>query len=550
MEKRKIAIIGHKNPDTDSICSAICYSYLKNHANPGCYEPRRAGEINNETEFVLNYFKVDTPELLEDVNTQVMDIDYREIKGVSDSISVKNAWKLMRENSVVTLPIVKSNNKLKGLISINDIAKTYMEVQDSAILSHARTSYANVLDAIEGTLIVGNEHNHFVNGKVVIATANPDLLENNIDPDDIVIVGNRYDAQLCAIEMNAGCIIVCLNSPVAQTIKSMATKNNCSIITTPLDTLTVARFINQSIPIRHFMKRDHLVTFEYDENLDSVKEVMSRLRYRDFPILDDNGVYRGMVSRRNLLALRRKQVILVDHNEPSQAVEGIENAEIMEVIDHHRLGSLETMSPVYFRNQPVGCTATIIYQIYLEQAVPFTPVIAGLLCAAIISDTLMFRSPTCTELDRNAATALAKIAEIDIEDFASKMFEAGSDLESKTPSEIFYQDFKRFNVDDITLGVGQISSMNKRELNSIKKKIKAYIEEEFDNFNLSMVFFMLTNIIEQKTELIVYGDNSETVVKQAFDATIEDGSCILENTVSRKKQVIPEIVNILQQNFI
>ena len=479
-----------------------------------------------------------------------MDIDYREITGVSDSISVKNAWKLMRENSVVTLPIVKSNNKLKGLISINDIAKTYMEVQDSAILSHARTSYTNVLDAIEGTLIVGNEHNHFVNGKVVIATANPDLLESNIEPDDIVIVGNRYDAQLCAIEMNASCIIVCLDSPVAQTIKSMATKNNCSIITTPLDTLTVARFINQSIPIRHFMKRDHLVTFEYDENLDSVKEVMSRLRYRDFPILDSNGVYRGMVSRRNLLALRRKQVILVDHNEPSQAVEGIENAEIMEVIDHHRLGSLETMSPVYFRNQPVGCTATIIYQIYLEQAVPFTPVIAGLLCAAIISDTLMFRSPTCTELDKNAATELAKIAEIDIEDFASKMFEAGSDLKSKTPSEIFYQDFKRFNVDDITLGVGQISSMNKRELNSIKKKIKEYIEAEFDNFNLSMVFFMLTNIIEQKTELIMYGDNSENIVKQAFDTTIEDGACILQNTVSRKKQVIPEIVNVLQQSML
>ena len=550
MEQRKIAVIGHKNPDTDSICSAICYSYLKNKSNPGCYEPRRAGEINNETAFVLNYFGVDAPALLEDVNTQVMDIDYREIQGVSDSISVKNAWQLMRQNSVVTLPIVTSSNKLKGLISINDIAKSYMEVQDSAIISQARTSYTNVLDTIEGTLVVGNEHNHFVNGKVVIATANPDLLENNIEPDDIVIVGNRYDAQLCAIEMNASCIIVCLDSPVAQTIKSMASRNNCSIITTPLDTLTVARFINQSIPIRHFMRRDHLVTFDYDENLDSVKEVMSKLRHRDFPIIDENNVYYGMVSRRNLLALRRKQVILVDHNEPSQAVDGIENAEIMEIIDHHRIGSLETMSPVYFRNQPVGCTATIIYQLFLEQGVSFTKTIAGLLCSAILSDTLMFRSPTCTEMDRAAATALATIAEINIEEYASKMFEAGSDLESKSPCEIFYQDFKRFNVEDITFGVGQISSMNKKELLSIKKKIQQFIESEFDQLDLHMVFFMLTNIIDQTTELILYGENSENVVEQAFQTTIKNGTCILNDTVSRKKQVIPEIVNILQQDTI
>lgn len=549
MEKRKIAVIGHKNPDTDSICSAICYSNLKNSTHPGSYEPRRAGDVNSETQFVLDYFKADTPALLKDVNTQVMDIDYRETPGVADSISIKRAWQLMRENSVVTLPIVNNSNKLKGLISINDIAKSYMEQQDDDILSQARTSYSNVLETIEGTLVTGNEHNHFTKGKVVIAAANPDTLENYISSDDIVVVGNRYDAQLCAIEMNASCLIICLNSPVPQTIISMATKNNCSIITTPFDALTVARFINQSIPIRYFMKRDHLVTFEYDETLDSIKEVMSRLRHRDFPIVDEDGIYKGMVSRRNLLALRRKQVILVDHNEKSQAVDGIENAEIMEIIDHHRIGSLETMAPVYFRNQPVGCTATIVYQMYLEQNVKFTKQIAGLLCAAILSDTLMFRSPTCSEADRLAAEELAKIADISIKEFASKMFEAGSNLKTKSSEEIFYQDFKRFSCETIQFGVGQVSSMNQKELNSIKERITTYMQEHFNNFNLDMVFFMLTNIIDESTELIMYGDNTAIIVEQAFSHEVKDNSCSLPGIVSRKKQVIPEIVNVMQQNM-
>ena len=361
---RKTIVIGHKNPDTDSICSAICYANLKRCVTGENYQPGRAGAVNEETQFVLKHFNVEAPEIIENVKTQVRDIEIRETAGVKKNLSLKKAWNIMQEANVVTIPAVTEEGLLEGLITVGDIAKSYMNVYDSSILSKANTQYANIVETLEGAMIVGDETSYFSEGKVLIAAANPDMMEYYISRGDLVILGNRYESQLCAIEMDAACIIVCEGAAVSMTIKKLAQEHGCTVMTTPYDTFTAARLVNQSMPISYFMKTEALITFEMDDYIDDIKDVMASKRHRDFPILDKNGRYRGMISRRNLLGAKGKRIILVDHNEKSQAVEGMESAEILEIIDHHRLGTVETIAPVFFRNQPVGCTATIVYQMY------------------------------------------------------------------------------------------------------------------------------------------------------------------------------------------
>ena len=542
---RPVYIIGHKNPDTDSICSALAYAYLKNHLEGGGYTAARAGQLNQETQYVLNFFQAEAPVYVADVMTQVKDIEIRKTEGVKGNLSLKQAWNLMRQLGVVTLPITKER-KIEGLITIGDIATAYMDVYDSKILSTANTQYRNIVETLEGCLLIGSEDEYYNQGKVLIAAANPDLMEDYIEEGDLVILGNRYESQLCAIEMHAGCIIVCEGAKVSLTIRKLAEEHNCVVISTPYDTFTAARLINQSMPIQYFMKSDNLTIFNVSERTEDIKEIMGQKRYRDFPIIDKEENYVGMISRRNLLNLKRKRLILVDHNEESQAVDGIEFAEILEIIDHHRIGSLETMSPVFFRNQPLGCTATIMYQMYQERNVEIPKKIAGLLCAAIISDTLMFRSPTCTAVDRAAAEALAEIAGIEIEELAIDMFSAGSNLGSRTAKEIFYQDFKRFSVNGVEFAVGQINSMNAIELGEIREKLMPYLEVAYTEIGLNMIFFMLTNIVKETTELLCYGPNSDSLVRQAFQLPEDSDSYELKGLVSRKKQLIPALVSVIQ----
>ncbi len=543
--KTPVLVIGHKNPDTDSVCSALAYARLKTQITGEEYIAKRAGHLNEETQYVLDKFGVKAPEYLKDVSTQVKDIEIRETKGVSGDISIKDAWALMKEQNVVTLPVVEKE-KLIGLITISDIAKSYMEVYDSDVLSAAKTGYKNIVAALEGSVEVGDENECFDSGKVIIAAANPDMMENFIDRGDLVILGNRYEAQLCAIEMNAGCIVLCEGAKVSLTIKKLAAEKGCMIISTPFDTFTVARFINQSIPIRFFMKSAGLITFHEDDFIDNIQEVMAKKRFRDFPILDKDDRYIGMISRRNLLGANRKRVILVDHNERSQAVAGIEEAQILEIIDHHRLGTIETISPVYFRNQPLGCTATIIYQMYKENSIVPDAQTAGLLCAAILSDTLIYRSPTCTPFDRESAKELAELANLNDEEFAKNMFKAGSNLSSKSVKEIFYQDFKRFTVNDISFGVGQINSMSEEELTDIKEKVLEYISTE-NVVETGTVFFMLTNIMTESSELICSDEKAKDIISTAFNVNVSGDSVKLKGIVSRKKQLVPAIMEALQQ---
>ena len=553
-ELKKTLVLGHRNPDTDSICSAICYAGFKHQLTGENYEPCRAGNINPETQYVLDYFKLKAPRLVENVKTQVKDIEIRKTKGVSRGISLKNAWGLMQENNVVTLPCVTEEGLLEGVITIGDITKSYMNLYDSSIISKACTKYANILDTLEGSMVVGDSEAYFDRGKVLIAAANPDLMENYIEKHDLVILGNRYESQLCAIEMEAGCIIVCEGAGVSLTIRKLAQERGCAVITTPYDTYTTARLINQSMPISYFMTKENIIEFSEEDYLDDIREIMASKRHRDFPILDSDGKYIGMISRRNLLGAKGKSIILVDHNEKSQAVAGIESADIREIIDHHRLGTVETMSPVFFRNQPLGCTATIIYQMYQENHIEIDKTTAGLLCSAIISDTLLFRSPTCTPIDKAAGLVLAQIAGLDIEKYAIDMFSAGSNLKGKSDGDIFYQDFKRFTVGNSVFGIGQITSLNAVELKDLRTRMSAYTEKEREQHEIDMMFFMLTNILTESTDLICTGQGAEQLIANAFHVKDEDmenvsgqtGIVKLPGVVSRKKQLAPQIMMALQ----
>ena len=543
---RKVYVVGHKNPDTDSICSAIAYAELKKQITGKNYVAKRAGEVSEETRYVLDYFHVEEPALLQNVFQQLKDVDIRKIDGVSSQASIKEAWAMMRENSIRTLPVL-NEQKLEGIITIGDIANSYMELYDSYLLSDARTQYRSIMNTLDGKIVTGNEHAYFVKGKVVIAASSPDMMENFIDGDDLVIVGNRYESQLCAIEMDASCLVICQGAEVSKTIRKLASERDVVIISTPHDTFTTARLINQSIPVKYFMTKEHLSTFHMNDYLEEVRDVMSKKRYRDFPVIDKKGRFTGFISRRRLLKPRRKQVVLVDHNEKTQAVDGIEEAEILEIIDHHRIGNLETMGPVYFRNQPLGCTATIIYQMYQENQITPSRETAGLLCAAIISDTLLFQSPTCTPMDEATARTLAQIAGINIDEFAKEMFKAGSNLANKSVSEICFQDFKEFHVNELTFGVGQINSMSSEELQEIREKVCPELPDVLKESGLDMVFFMLTNIVDQSTELLCCGGSARQTVIDAFELPEDTDQIVLNGVVSRKKQLIPTLVSELQQ---
>nr|WP_295263665.1 putative manganese-dependent inorganic diphosphatase [uncultured Blautia sp.] len=549
-KQEKIFVIGHKNPDTDSICSAIAYCDIKNRTTQDSkYIAKRAGQINEETEYVLNRFGVQPPGYLSNIGTQVKDMDIRLSPEANKSMSLKNAWDLMQENSIVSLPIREKDGTLEGLITIGDIAKTYMDTTDSYLLSRARTQYQRIAETIGGKVVEGNGHGYFIQGKIMVATANPDKMKEYVEENDMIIMGNREEDHLQAIEQNVSCIIVGLGIEVTEKVLKLAHEKDIIIISSPYDTFTISRLINQSIPVKYIMKTESLVTFNTEDFTDDIQDVMIKHRHRAFPVIDKKGKCIGTISRRNFLDMHRKKVVLVDHNEKDQAVDNIDKAEIMEIIDHHKLGTLQTMQPISFRNQPVGCTGTIMYQMYGEQKLEIPSKIAGLLCAAIISDTLMFRSPTCTLQDKMAAGALALIADISIEEFAREMFKAGSNLKDKSPEEIFYQDYKKFIAEgDVCFGVGQISSMDADELKEIKERLLPFMVSECGRHGVSRVYFMLTNIMEQSTELLFYGEGSEEMAVNAFKMQPENGTIYLKGVVSRKKQLIPPLMEAAQMS--
>ena len=543
--RRKVNIIGHQNPDTDSICSAICYAWLKNQLGGATYEARRAGKLNRETAFVLKYFGMEPPRLCTDVSPQIKDIDIRRQPGIDPETSVRSAWNLMRDAEIDTLCAVNADNELLGLITVKDIANANMDLFDTGVLANAHTSYRNVLDTLEGEMICGDPEAAITTGRIFIGSS-PEAMEGSIGAGDLVLVSNRYETQMCAVECGAGCIVVCCGAAVPKSILARAKEKGCSIITTPYDSYAAARLISTAAPVRHFMRRANLLKFSVNTPIEDARKVMASVRHRYFPILDEKGQYCGVVSRRNLLNLHRKQIILVDHNEPAQAVDGLDQAEILEIIDHHRIGSLETGGPVYFRNEPVGCTATIVWRMYGEQNITPPKPIAGLLLSAILSDTLLFRSPTSTPLDEAAAKALAAIAEVDIPAYAEQMFEAGADLTCRTAEDVFFSDFKVFSRGDVKFGVGQSSYMTPRSRAAAEALVGPYLPEALGQAGVPMVFFMFTDMQRQATDLMFCGKDAAEIVGEAFHTEVADGKAVLPGVVSRKKQLIPPLMAALQ----
>ena len=549
-EAKKVWVTGHKNPDTDSICAAISYAYLKNQLGDREYIPKRAGNINAETKYVLDYFHISEPDLVTDAGAQIKDISIRKTLGVSSHISLKRAWELMKKLDVVTLPVTNRLGKLEGIIVTKDIATSYMDVYDNRALSKARTQYKNIAETLDGTVVTGNMHAYFVRGKVVIGTTNPEYIADTVESDDLVILGSKKESQIRAMEANASCLIIGCGFEVDDEVISMAEKKDCVIITTAFDTFSIARLINQSMPIKEYMAKDMLVTFDLEDYVNDVRETMLKIRHRDFPVLDERGDYVGMISRRNLMSMQKKQFVLVDHNEKTQAVDNIEDAEILEIIDHHRIGSLETISPVYFRNQPLGCTSTIIYQMFEEKGIEIPKDIAGLLMAAILSDTLVFRSPTCTQLDIKAAEILSKIAGVELQEFAKAMFQAGSDFKNKTTEELFYQDFKIFHCGDVDFGVSQISALSREELDNVGEQLKPFLKNVLGEKRLDMVYVMLTDILEESSKVIYAGHDAGNILAEAFHVEqTSDASVYLAGVISRKKQMIPTLMNALTEKL-
>ena len=543
---KKVYVIGHRNPDTDSICSAIAYANLKNQVEGNGYEAYRAGNINGETRYVLDTFGIKDPKYVSDVRPRLTDVNLNSVKGAKPTDSLKSVREMMQTEKIVSLPVL-DGKKMIGLVSISDVLKADMDVYDNEILAKSKTPYKNVVETLDGTLQTGDIEGYITEGKLTVSAASVDTMEEFVTAKDTVIVANREDAQIGALQTGVQCIVVCMGTEVSDKVLELAKEKNCRIITTPYDTFTASRLICQAMPVSYIMATDTIVSFNETDYIDDVKEEMTKKRFRYFPVLNSDNEFVGFISRRRILEFSKKQVILVDHNEVSQAVEGLEECEIMEIIDHHRIGSVETVSPVYFRNQPVGCTGTIIAQMYREQGIEITKEMAGLMCSAILSDTLMFRSPTCTPVDEQIARELAAIAGVDVEEHAKAMFRAGSDLSGKTPNEIFYMDYKKFNADTINFGVGQITSMDQGELDDIKAPILEYMDSVKEEQGLDYVFFMLTNILEETTHLLICGPDAESVIERGFDVTPEDKIAVLPGVMSRKKQMIPNLLNAFQQ---
>ena len=544
----KVVVIGHRNPDTDSICSAIAYAELKNKTSDLVCEPRRAGKMNQETEFVLKKFGVKPPRMCTDVNPKIRDVDYREMPGIAGSTSLRRAWEIMRDQQVDTLPVTSPDNELEGIITVKDIATANMDLFDTGILAKSCTSFKNILETLDGAMVVGSEDAVCTTGHIRIGTATPEMLENTVEKGDIVILTNRYESQLCAIEKEASLIIICNGSKVGRTIQRIAEETGVAIMTTPVDTYAAGKLISQCAPISYYMTRDDIMKFTLVTPVADVMRVMAKVRHRYFPILDEEGKYCGLVSRRNVINLRKRRIILVDHNESTQAVEGFDQAEILEIIDHHRIGSLETSGPVYFRNQPVGCTATIVTQMYDENGVEIQPQTAGLLLAAILSDTLAFRSPTCTPVDVACAKRLAKIAGVDVNEFANEMFEAGEKLDGKTAEEVFLQDFKVFMCGDIRFGVAQGSYMTRKNLLAAEALLAPYLEEARNKQNVEDLYMLLTDVPKEESVVISTGRYASEVLAEGFDTKpVEDGSWTLPGVVSRKKQFIPALMTAYQE---
>lgn len=534
-----VYITGHKNPDTDSICAAIAYAELKRRLGVPAVAAR-AGKLNRETEFVLDYFGVEAPQLLDSVRTQVSDLDIDGISPVSADISIRTAWNVMQKNNRKMLPVADEKGRLLGIVTLSDITESYMNTLETNSLSVSGTPLRNIAETIRARLVTGDEKAFRFTGKVVIATMSIEHMSPFLEKGDIVLTGDSGDVQRKAIESGACCIVLTCGGKAAPGIAAFAREKGCLILETAYDTYTAARLVNQSIPVGCIMTRRGIISFSPDDYIDNIRDRMLKTRFRSYPVVDSGGAILGFLSRYHLISHKHKKVILLDHNERSQTVDGIEEAEILEIIDHHRLGGIETGYPVFFRNEIVGSTSTMIGSMFFENGIIPPRKTAGILCAAILSDTIRLRSPTSTYTDAAMAAKLANIAEIDIDGFADRMFRAGSSLEGMSPAEILSSDFKDYMIGKYKVGIGQINSYDPRSLDSLKPGLLEYMRSFRKANGYGLLLLMITDIVNEGSAILFDGDGDK-LIQSAFHPAAGEDSVFLKGVVSRKKQVVPLI---------
>ncbi len=543
--KNTVYITGHRNPDSDSICAALAYAEFKNKTQKLKAVPIRLGELNRETQFVLNYFGVEPPQLIQTVKPQIADLEIDNVAPVSPDISLKMAWSIMKRKNIKTLPVIHANERLAGIVSVSNLAASYLDIWDNYVLSKSNTSLTNILETLSGKIIYKAQDELNLKGKVVVAMMEP-TEDSIIDEEDIAICGDREIVQEFVLKNNARLMIITNNATPSEKVIELAKEKECTIINTPFDSFTTARLINQSVPIEYVMTNNNVVTFSTADFIEDIKDIMLETRYRSYPVLDESGKVVGSISRYHLISQEKKKIILVDHNEKAQSVDGLEDANVLEIIDHHRIGDIQTGLPIYFRNEPVGSSSTIVASIFFENGIRPSKKIAGILCAAIISDTLLLKSPTATFIDEIVLKRLSEIADLDIDKFAEEMFKAGTSIEGKTAKQLLYQDFKGFNIGNFKVGVSQIMTTDMEGFKPLIDDLKALMNEKAKQDNFDIITLMATDIFKKATLFIVAGEHKE-VFYRAFDVKPKDDSAYVEGVVSRKKQVIPPLTEMINQ---
>jgi manganese-dependent inorganic pyrophosphatase len=535
-----VYVTGHKNPDTDSICSCIAYTELKRKLGVNAV-PVRIGTINRETKFVLDYFGIEEPAYLNTVKTQVADLNMDIVNPVSKDISIKTAWQIMQSNNWRVLPVTDEDGKLLGIITLSDITKNYMDTLESNILSVSHTPMRNIIETLKATLVAGCEKDFNPTGKVFVAAMTPKKTNQFLKKGDIVLAGDRKESQINAVKEGASCLILTCGCKAEQDILDLAEKCGCMVLETNYGTFSAARLIDQSVPVSYVMSRKNLVFFHVNDYVDSIRDRMIQTKYRNYPVIDEDGHIKGFISRYHLIAARKKKVILVDHNEKSQTIDGIDEAEVLEIIDHHRIGDIQTASPILFRNNTVGSTVTIVASMYFENGIIPSKKIAGLLYAAIISDTLNLKSPTSTYQDSKMASRLAEMAEIDTEHFAEKMFQAGSVLNEMSPEQILNYDFKDYRFDKCRIGIGQVNSSSSSDIEHAQEKLLDYLKKARKQRSYDLLMLMITDIVRNGS-LILFSSNGTALPRAVFGKPDSaDGAVFADDVISRKKQVVPLI---------
>ena len=539
-----IYVTGHKNPDSDSICAAYAYAEFKTKIGDVETVACRLGNPNQETQYILDYFNAEAPRLLKTVKLKVEDLQFDNISPVSPEISLKTAWSIMRDKNIKTLPVADENDHLLGVLAVSNLTSCYMDIWDNRILAKSNTTLDNIIDTLSAKVSYVNEKVTHFPGKIVVTAMQPDTMTEHIEEGDIAIVGDREEAQSALINLNVSLMIVTGGYAPSEKIINLAKEHGVTVIVTQHDSFTASRLIVQSIPVGYVMVKENIVSFTTDDLVDDIKGVMAETRFRSYPVLDQNGRVVGTVSRYHLISNHKKKVIQVDHNERGQSVDGLEDAEVLEIIDHHRVADIQTNNPIYFRNEPVGSTSTIVAKCFFESGIRPSRKAAGLLCGAIISDTLLFRSPTCTPQDQYICKKLAEIADINIEEFAKEMFKAGTSLKGKTVEQIFNSDFKPFTIEDTKVGIAQVNTMDIEGFMPLKGEMLDYMNQKAESMGLEMIMLLLTDIINEGSQILVAGRSPE-IAEEAFKVKLEDSTTFLPGVLSRKKQVVPPLTQII-----